>query len=122
MSSPGVPVVSVYLPASHSSQAATFDCSEYLPVAHGEQVVAPVLVPVFVIEPAAHVVHDATFDAVEYLPAAHAVHVVAPVPLAALVFDPAAQYMQPEESVPSAEYVPAGQAAPHGIHMSSVNG
>ena len=34
--------------------AATFDAVEYLPMAHLVQMLAPVPVPVFVIEPAAH--------------------------------------------------------------------
>ena len=78
--------------------AATFDAVEYLPTAHLVQMLAPALVPVFVIEPSGHtaqalasfepvtstyrpaaqLVHAPTFDAVEYLPPAHAVHELAP--------------------------------------------
>ena len=90
----------------------TLDAVEYLPTAHGVQMLAPTLVPEFVIEPAAHSTHSlakaepvvstyvpaphsmhvaARLDAVEYLPTAHAVHVVAPVPAPLSVIDPAAQ-------------------------------
>ena len=93
-------------------QASTLDAVEYLPTAHGVQMLAPTLVPEFVIEPAAHSTHSlakaepvvstyvpaphsmhvaARLDAVEYLPTAHAVHVVAPVPAPLSVIDPAAQ-------------------------------
>ena len=108
------PSVAAYLPAAHAVHAATFDAVEYLPTAHAVQILAPVLVPAFVIEPAAHAlqsltsfdpvvpvyvpaaqaVHGATFDAVEYLPTAHAVHVVAPVLVPASVIEPAAQFVQ----------------------------
>ena len=68
------PVVPMYVPASQSVQAATFDAVEYLPTAHSVHVVAPVPVPVLVIEPAAQSVHDvAMFELIEYLPAMHAV-------------------------------------------------
>ena len=75
-------------------QAATFDAVEYLPTAHAVHVVAPVLMPLSVIEPAPQVVHDATFDAVEYLPGAHAVHALAPVPVPVLVVEPATHTLQ----------------------------
>ena len=72
----------------------TFDAVEYLPTAHAVQVVAPVPVPVFVIEPAAQSEHDATFDAIEYLPAAHAVHAVAPADEFVSVIEPATHTLQ----------------------------
>ena len=110
--------------------AATFDSLEYLPTAHALQMLAPLPVPVFVIEPAAHCaqsltsfepvvplyvpgaqsVHAATFDAVEYLPTAHAVHVVAPVLAPASVIEPAAQSVH-VESVDFFEYLPAAHAS-----------
>ena len=71
-----------------------FEAVEYLPAAHAVHVVAPVVLPVFVIEPAAHAMHVATFDAVEYLPAAHPVHAMAPANAPALVIDPAAHAVQ----------------------------
>ena len=74
--------------------AATFDAVEYLPTAHAVQVVAPVLVPVFVIEPASQSEHDGTFEAFEYLPASHAVHVVAPVDAPLSVIEPATHALQ----------------------------
>ena len=111
---------------------ATFDAVEYLPTAHAVHVVAPVLVPVFVIEPAAHCaqslvsfepvvpvyvpgaqsVHAATFDAVEYLPTAHAVHVVPPVLVPVSVMEPAAHAVH-VESVDFVEYWPAA----HAVHV-----
>ena len=74
--------------------AATFDAVEYLPTAHTVHVVAPVLVPVFVIEPASQSEHDGTFEAFEYLPASHAVHVVAPALAPVSVFEPATHTLQ----------------------------
>ena len=123
------PSLAAYLPFGHDVHALTFDSLEYLPTAHAVQMLAPVLVPVFVIEPAAHCaqsltsfepvvplyvpgaqsVHAATFDAVEYLPTAHAVHVVAPVPVPTSVIEPAAQSVH-VESVDFFEYLPAAQA------------
>ena len=74
---------------------------------------APVPVPLFVIEPAAQLmqsdaalepvvpvylpapqsVHAFTFEAVEYFPAAHVVHETAPVLSPAFVIEPASQVM-----------------------------
>ena len=108
---------------------ATFDAVEYLPTAHPVQILAPVLVPVFVIEPVAHILqsltsfepvvpvyvpgaqsaHAATFDAVEYLPTAHAVHVVAPVLVPVSVIEPAAHAVH-VESVDFVEYWPSAHA------------
>ena len=52
------PVVLTYLPAVQSVHAATLDAAEYLPTAHAVHTVAPLLVPLSVIEPAPHGVHD----------------------------------------------------------------
>ena len=124
------PSLAAYLPFGHDVHALTFDSLEYLPTAHAVQMLAPVLVPVFVIEPAAHCaqslgsfepvvplyvpgaqsVHAATFDAVEYLPTAHAVHVVAPVLVPASVIEPAAQSVH-VESVDFFEYLPAAHSS-----------
>ena len=103
------------MPAEHEVQASTLDAVEYLPTAHGVQMLAPTLVPEFVIEPAAHAAQSlakaepvvstyvpaahsmhvaARLDAVEYFPTAHAVHVVAPVPAPLSVIEPAAQAVQ----------------------------
>ena len=79
--------------------AATLDAVEYLPPVHAVHVVAPVPVPVLVMDPALQSVQDATLDAVEYLPSARAVHVVAPVPAPVLVMFPAAQVWQAEADV-----------------------
>ena len=68
---------------------AVFEAVEYLPAPHSVHELAPVLVPVFVIEPAPQAMHRATFDAVEYLPTAHAVHVVAPADEPVSVIEPA---------------------------------
>ena len=112
-------------------QAATLDAVEYLPTAHGVQMLAPTLVPEFVIEPAAHAaqslakaepvvstylpavqpMHDvARLDAVEYCPTAQAVHVVAPVLLPLSVIEPAAQAVQDGTS-DAVEYSPAAHSS-----------
>ena len=67
---------------------------EYLPAAHSVHVVAPVAVPVFVIEPAAQSVHEATFELVEYLPATHGVQVFAPALVPVSAMEPAAHSEQ----------------------------
>ena len=124
------PSLAAYLPFGHDVHALTFDSLEYLPTAHAVQMLAPVLVPAFVIEPAAHCaqsllsfepvvplyvpasqsVHAATFDAVEYLPTAHGVHVVAPARVPASVIEPAAHLVQ-FESVELVEYRPAAHSS-----------
>ena len=68
---------------------ATFEDDEYEPAAQGVHVVAPGLVPVFVIDPAPQVEHNATFDDAEYKPAAQGVHVVAPAFVPVFVKEPA---------------------------------
>ena len=88
------PSLAAYLPAGQALHSATFDSLEYLPTAHAVQMLAPVLVPVFVIEPAAQSEHDFTSEAAEYLPASHAVHVVAPVDAPLSVIEPAAHSEQ----------------------------
>ena len=123
------PSLAAYLPFGHDVHALTFDSLEYLPTAHAVQMLAPVLVPVFVIEPAAHCaqslrsfepvvplyvpgaqsVHAATFDTTEYLPTAHAVHVVAPVLVPASVIEPAAQSMH-DGTFDFVEYLPSAHA------------
>ena len=124
------PSLAAYLPFGHDVHAFTFDSLEYLPTAHALQMLAPALVPVFVIEPAAHCAqslasfepvvplyvpgpqstHEATFDAVEYLPTAHAVHVVAPALVPASVIEPAAQSIH-VKSVDFFEYLPAAHSS-----------
>ena len=59
------PVVPTYLPAVQSVHAATLDAIEYFPTAHAVHTVAPLLVPLSVIEPAPHGVHDPMADSVE---------------------------------------------------------
>ena len=75
-------------------QDGTFDAVEYLPPVHAVHVVAPVPVPVLVMDPALQSVQDGTFDAVENLPPVHAVHVVAPVSVPVSVMDPALHILQ----------------------------
>ena len=87
--SSSAPVVSLYRPVGQSVHADTFDAVEYLPTPHAVHVVAPVFVPVFVIEPTAHTMHAATSDAVEYSPAAHAMHELAPALVPVSVREPA---------------------------------
>ena len=80
--------------ASQSVHDATSEAVEYLPAPHSVHVLAPALVPMFVIEPAAQSVHDATLEAVEYLPATHGVQFVAPAATPESVIEPAAQSEQ----------------------------
>ena len=108
---------------------ATAEWFEYLPTAHAMHFVAPVSMPVSVIEPAVHstqsadfsdplfatyfpasqLVHDELIDAVEYLPAAHSVHIVAPAADPLSVIDPAAHVMH-DATIELVEYIPAAQA------------
>ena len=107
----------------------TRDVVEYLPTAHCMHVVAPGLLPVFVLEPAAQSMqlpgaeepavatylpavqseHEVTLDFVEYLPGAHCVQVVAPVSMPALVIEPASQSLH-SLTFDVAEYLPAAHA------------
>jgi hypothetical protein len=73
---------------------ARFDAIEYCPTAQAVQVVAPVLLPLSVIEPAAQAVQDGTYDTVEYLPAAHSSHELAPAAVPLSVREPAKQALQ----------------------------
>ena len=70
-------------------QAATFDAVEYFPTAQAVHVLAPVLVPVSVIDPAAHSAHESAVDAVEYLAGSHSMHELAPAPACVSVMEPA---------------------------------
>ena len=71
-------------------QDATLEDNEYIPAAQGAHVVAPALVPVFVMDPALQVKHDATLEDNEYDPGAQGVHMVAPPPVPVFVMEPAA--------------------------------
>jgi hypothetical protein len=55
---------------------------------------APVLLPVFVIKPAAHEAQDASVETADHVPAVHAVHLMAPASLPALTNEPAKQTLQ----------------------------
>ena len=100
------------LPAAHEAHAEAADAVEYFPEEHTVHALAPVPVPVFVIEPglqemqavlpctfwywpAGQLMQEATFDAVEYFPVAHFEQVFAPVLVPVLVIDPAGQAMHP---------------------------
>ena len=74
--------------------AAMSDVVEYLPTLHAVHVVAPLLLPVSVIDPAPHVMHASTFEAVEYSPAAHAMHERAPAAVPVSVIEPATHTLQ----------------------------
>jgi len=74
--------------------ADTFDAVEYFPLPHGVQVVAPVDLPVFVIDPAGHSVQAVTLDVVEYFPLPHGVQEVAPGDAPVFVIEPASQTVQ----------------------------
>jgi hypothetical protein len=62
---------------------------EYWPTLHSPHVLAPVLLPVFVIEPAAHLLHFFSAELLEYWPAAHASHTFAPTAGPVSVMEPA---------------------------------
>jgi hypothetical protein len=66
---------SLYLPAVQIKQVATLEAVEYFPGVHGVQVVAPVPVPVSVIDPALQLVQAATLETVEYLPLTQPRHI-----------------------------------------------
>ena len=83
-----------YLPVSHSMHESKADDVEYSPAPHLAHRLAPVLVPVLVIDPAWQVVHDVTFDPLEYVPAAHAAHKIAPAATPVSVRDPAKHTLQ----------------------------
>jgi hypothetical protein len=102
---------------------------EYFPMVHVLQLLAPVLLPVFVTDPAAHSTqslgssepvepihlptsqssHASTLDAVEYLPTAQAVHTLAPAAGPLSVTEPAAHSVHDATS-DAVEYVPATHA------------
>ena len=88
------------MPAAQLVHASTVETVEYLPVRHFVQMLAPTLVPVFVIEPARHLVHDVSVDAAEYWPAAHAVHAFAPAAAPVFVIDPGAHREQKDLLLP----------------------
>ena len=74
--------------------ASIFDSLEYLPTAHAVQMLAPVLVPVFVIEPALQARHDEALEFVEYCPAAQGMHAAAFAAAPVSVIDPGWQFRQ----------------------------
>ena len=49
------PSLAAYWPAMQPPQADAVEAVEYFPTAHAVQMLAPVLLPVLVIEPASHV-------------------------------------------------------------------
>ena len=99
---------SLYLPAAQIKQVATLEAVEYFPGMHGVQVVAPVPVPVSVIDPALQLVQAVTLEAVEYFPGVHGVQVVAPAPVPVSMIDPALQLVQ-AATLEAVEYLPLTQ-------------
>jgi hypothetical protein len=79
------PVADANLPATQPMQLLTSDRVLYLPASQAVQRVAPVLMPVLVMDPAAHTVHSAMFDFSLYRPALQPVHSEAPCPTPVLV-------------------------------------
>ena len=55
---------------------------------------APALLPVFVIEPASHAAQATSVEFIEYVPAAHAMHEIAPAAVPVSVRDPAKHTLQ----------------------------
>jgi hypothetical protein len=72
------------------------DAIEYLPAPHSVHELAPLPLPVFVIDPAWHVEHTAALETVEYSPAPHSVQLLAPELAAVLVMEPAKHSRQYE--------------------------
>ena len=108
----------------HVKHDATFDDNEYKPAAQRAHVVAPLLVPVFVMYPAPQSEHEATFDDNEYKPGVQGVHVVAPPLVPVSVIDPAPHH-EHARLLPAAvpvSYVPAMQVtAVHPVARSEVH-
>jgi hypothetical protein len=65
-----------YLPIPQFVQAASVDALEYVPAVHAMQEVAPVDVPVSVMEPASHVLQAVALDGLQ-VPASHVWQAVA---------------------------------------------
>jgi hypothetical protein len=86
------PSLAVYWPTTQSPQAASVEAVEYFPTAHRVQMLAPVLLPVFVIEPGVHMVQEPELEFVEYFPAAHFAHCLAPITVS--VTEPAKHSLQ----------------------------
>jgi hypothetical protein len=66
----------------------TSDAVEYFPAPHSAHELAPVLVPVLVIEPALQMLHSAALELVEYLPLLQAVQFFAPETVPVSVIEP----------------------------------
>tara|TARA_B100000795_G_C22443111_1_gene302709 strand:- start:81 stop:395 length:315 start_codon:yes stop_codon:yes gene_type:complete len=79
---------------SQTEQEFTLELKEYSPASQAIQLVAPVDVPVFVIDIALQLVHAATLDALEYVPTPHAKQVVAPALIPEFVIEPASHRTQ----------------------------
>ena len=88
------PSLAAYWPTTQPSQRSTVAAVEYLPTAHAAQMLAPALLPVFVIEPASHAAQATSVEFTEYVPAAHAIHELAPALVPMLVRDPAKHTLQ----------------------------
>ena len=59
------PSLAAYWPTTQSPQAASVEAVEYFPTAHAVQMLAPVLLPVFVIEPASHAAQATSVESTE---------------------------------------------------------
>jgi len=81
--------VAALLIGAHVEHTLTLELSEYSPATQDVQLIAPVDVPVLVIELAPQFEHAATFDTMEYVPAPQAVHEVAPGDVPVFVMEPA---------------------------------
>ena len=85
------PTTSPYLPLVQRTHSSTLDAVEYLPTAHGVQMLAPARLPLSVTEPATHGSHDATSELSEYSPFSQAMHSMAPAALPVFVLEPGRQ-------------------------------
>jgi hypothetical protein len=93
------PILGWNWPGAQFEHDDTADAIEYFPAAHSVHELAPLPLPVFVIEPVSQVVHGASeLGSAEYMPAAHATHEIAPVADPVSVMDPAKHGRQYELS------------------------
>jgi hypothetical protein len=81
--------VAALLIGAHVEHTSTLELNEYKPASHKVHEIAPVDVPVLVIELAPQFEHAATFDTMEYVPTPQAVHKVAPGDVPVFVMEPA---------------------------------
>jgi hypothetical protein len=89
LSQPVCAVEAWYDPLKHLLHSLAVAFVEYRPTLHSPHVLAPVSLPLSVIEPAAHSLHLSSAELLVYCPGEHAVQADAPTAGPVLVMDPA---------------------------------